>query len=163
MTFNGPTYHEQTQTQTEGRTKKKRHGLAGAVIGGALTGGIGSVAGGIADHGMGKDKSTATTNSRTFNIEDPSRLSLVLKELSSNKEVTVVLSAYQKDFDQIRNLKIFPNDPAGTKQPKQNQRNVTPQSINKLEEELAKYKSLLEKQLISQADYEAKKKQLLGL
>lgn len=163
MKFDGPNYHEETKTQTKGETKKKRHGLAGAVIGGVLTGGVGAIAGGVAGHGMGKDKISSNTNSRTLNVEDPSRLTLELEELSTGNKFVIVLAAYQKDFDKMRNLQIFPKEGHTKPKPQRNAKNPEPSDSNNLEEQLAKYKSLLDKQLITQEDYEAKKKQLLGL
>lgn len=157
MTFNGPNYHQKIHTEEKGKVKKKRHGLAGAVIGGALTGGVGAVAGGIVGHGMGKDEVTNNSITQSVNIEDPSTLTMELLNTLSNQVVTLTLRAFQSDYQKLQNLKLFPHIKDVISEDDTN--NVNDQNMRKLKN----LKKLLDSEIITQDEFDEKKKQILGL
>lgn len=168
INFAGPSYHEETKATGKVTTKKKRHGLAGSVVGTVLAPGVGTIAGAVVGHGMGKDKTTDNRDSSTYQVEDDSNLTLTLENVETKKIVVIGLAAKQADYQKLLNFKVFPLEDVLTapKENKINNSNVeTPsQAIdNTVVTELKQLKELLDEEIITQDEFDQKKKQLLNL
>ncbi|WP_203640722.1 SHOCT domain-containing protein [Levilactobacillus andaensis] len=151
ITFEGPQYQEVTETTGNGQTKKKRHGLAGTVIGTAIAPGVGTVAGAVAGHGMGKDKTSSKSQTTTKTVEVPANLTLVLHNKSNDDNITIGLSALQKDYQDFLNFK--------TTSPVTHHHELDDTTVA----ELKRLKELLETEVISQEEFDKKKAQLLDI
>ncbi|MCH4170569.1 MAG: SHOCT domain-containing protein [Lactobacillus sp.] len=175
--FSGPKYHEEvTATTTPGKqtVKKKRHGLSGAIIGGALTGGIGAVAGGLVGRGMGKDKistEAGTTSTSTKMVEDRALTVLKLEDIETAEKLTLQLSLFNSEFVELSNFTINVPEPEPVVETEIDEPSleINDASENPVKtpddafDEIRKYKALLDDDIISQEEFDAKKKELLGL
>lgn len=172
MDFAGPSYHEETKTTGKVKTKKKRHGLAGSVVGTVLAPGVGTIAGAVVGHGMGKDKTADNRDSSTYQVEDDSNLTLTLENVETKETIVIGLAAKQADYQKLLNFKVFPIEAAATVQI-ENDTTSTPiettsaQSVqtidNTMVAELKQLKELLDEEIITQDEFDQKKKQLLNL
>ncbi|WP_246287483.1 SHOCT domain-containing protein [Lacticaseibacillus absianus] len=181
--FAGAKYHEETtkqdssDTQSTGKTKKKRHGLGGAIIGTAF-GPLGTAAGAIVGSHVGKDKTTgtssttATSTSTTNQVEDPSSTEITLESVDDASTITVVLETMTNDYYKLKSFKVAPEESApqateppaapAAEAPADQPAPAAEPAVDPIAE-LRKYKALLDDEIISQEDFDAKKKQLLGL
>ncbi|WKF85993.1 SHOCT domain-containing protein [Lacticaseibacillus pantheris] len=177
--FAGQQTHEESvttgesHTDSNSKTKKHGHGLSGAVIGTMMMPGVGTIAGAVAGHGNGHSKTKGhsdTTNSsvtRNVTVEDDSQATIHLTD-NSGEHFQLIVTARQADWQQMQSFKwehtAVETDSKNTEQ----QPEVASQSIPSPAtadpvEELKKYKGLLDAGIINQDDFDAKKKQLLGL
>lgn len=174
--FAGPVYHEeatqQTDTKTKSKGKKKGHGLLGAAIGTVALGPLGTVAGAAIGAGHSKSKgesnTTGTTTSTTNQVEDDSSTELTLENASTGEQVLITLKTKTEDYQKLRSFKVIPvavaesaasvDEGAPTSEPATD---TTP-AVDPVEE-LRRYKGLLDDGIIEQEDFDAKKKELLGL
>jgi len=161
MEFEGPVYHEETKTTGNVKTKKKRHGLAGSVVGTVLAPGVGTLAGAVVGHGMGKDKTSDNRNSQTYQVEDSAPLNLTLENVETKETIIIVLAAKLADYQKLINLKVFPITSHIETTNENSQRN------KKIDEsvvaELKNLKDLLDAGIVSQEEFDQKKQQLLHL
>lgn len=166
MIFDGPNYHEETYTQEEGQTKKKRHGLDGTLIGGAF-GPAGAIAGGIAGHGMGKDKTTNNSVSQTVTVEDPSVLTMTLENVATSEVISVRFSAMNSDYQELFSFKVRIQEVKTPKrnavQPEQPKKQTSSALTDDAVDQLKRLKGLLDAEVITQDDFDVKKKQILGI
>ncbi|WP_143787313.1 SHOCT domain-containing protein, partial [Oenococcus oeni] len=131
---------------------KKHHGITRAVVGGALTGGTGAVVG-------------AVTGGKQFSVVNKLAIQIFFKnnkdyqELFINKKMKTDSSQYKKiqeDFNRLSSkldMIISTNSTADIKSP----------SSSNNPDDLIKFKSLLDQGMITQEEFEAKKKEILGL
>ncbi|WP_416353895.1 SHOCT domain-containing protein [Agrilactobacillus fermenti] len=170
--FDGPVFHEEVvETNTPGKQtiKKKRHGLSGAIIGGALTGGIGAVAGGLVGHGMGKDKITgeAGTNSTTTQrVEDQAHTVLTLENINTKETINLQLLLFNSEYIDLTSFKLYARQPeeidVSTNKIVEEKNIITKDTQRERFDEIREYKSLLDEGIITQEEFNAKKKDLLG-
>ncbi len=135
-----------------GDTIKKHHGITRAVVGGVLTNGAGAVVG-------------AVTGGKQFSAVNKLAIQIFFKnnkdyqELFINKKMKTDSSQYkkiQKDFNRLSSkldMIISTNSTADIKSP----------SSSNNPDDLIKFKSLLDQGVITQEEFEAKKKEILGL
>lgn len=132
-------------------------GLGRAVAGGLLFGGVGAVVGGVTGKKTGKPTCTNLQVKIVLtNSSEPAHyLTLINTE---TKKDSFIYKQYYKDAQDICS-KL-----EGIMQENQHQNNTqTVSAASDPAEELRKYKSLLDDGIISQEEFDAKKKQLLGL
>ncbi|WP_338214696.1 SHOCT domain-containing protein [Lacticaseibacillus salsurivasis] len=173
--FAGARYHEETQEQghsdTNSKGKKKSHGLAGAIIGTALAPGFGTVAGAIVggNSKKSKEKSTSDSNSTssTRQIEDDSQTTITLKNIADGETVEIVLTTKTKEYQELRAFKVEPvADEVVSRTNQATNSDASTEPIQAVDDPIAKlreYKSLLDDGIISQDEFDAKKKEILGL
>ncbi|MHA5147557.1 SHOCT domain-containing protein [Oenococcus oeni] len=135
-----------------GGTIKKHHGITRAVVGGALTGGAGAIVG-------------AVTGGKKFSAVNKLAIQIFFEnnkdyqELFINKKMKTDSSQYKKiqeDFNRLSSkldMIISTNSTADIKSP----------SSSNDPDDLIKFKSLLDQGMITQEEFEAKKKEILGL
>lgn len=163
--FDGPVYHEETHEDGTKSTKKKRHGLAGALIGTALAPGVGTLAGAIVGNGSGKDNGKNSVHTTTTRVEEQTNIRLYLENAQTHESIIAGILGKQIDYQELLNFKapeiIVPEvldniekDPVKTSQSL---------SIDDEIAELRKFKELVDDGIITQEEFEAKKKQILGI
>lgn len=141
----------------EGHSKTKKHGITRAVVGGALAGGAGAVVGAVTG-GKNFDYVDKLGVVITFKNNENIRLMLLNSE---TKKGGFVANTYYKEFHNICGILdgvINQNTIIQTQQ-------LSDSSANKISsaDEIAKFKKLLDNGTITQEEFDAKKKQLLGL
>ncbi len=159
--WSGPQYrtvtHSHTEGNTQGKTKLKGR-LLGDVVGSVLlTPGVGTVIG--AAHGTGNKKSKSKSNSQTITYDEQNEIdtpaTIKLKNIDTGQIVgiTIVCNSYIdseiRRFTFEHELQISPNN--------------TLTAINDPYEEIKKAKELLDMGILTQEEFDAKKKELLGL
>ncbi len=157
--WDGPQYNTYSTSRTAGTEKgeQKRKGrMLGAVAGSIVAPGIGTIIG--AAHGTGNKKSKKEHASNTITteqtVEVPSMATLKLQDLENNKIITLILSCTSLLANRL-SLVITNNE----------QNNYETESISAVDpyEEIKKVKELLDMGIITQEEFDAKKKELLGL
>ena len=154
--WGGPQYKVVTTSKTTGKNKEKtkRKGrVAGALIGTMLLPGVGTAIGGL--HGTGS-KTKGKDNSKTAQTEDAvekfSPATLTLKEVASGKIYRLVFNCNTSIDAQIRCFS-FDDSPSIAEAP----------SASDAIEQIKSLKELLDIGIITQEEFNAKKRQLLGL
>ncbi len=165
MSFAGPVYHEETiqkelSPATKTTVKKKHHGIAGTVIGTVLAPGVGTIAGAVVGSHTGKDKITdghaAKVSTSTKQVEDGAPLTLELRRLDNDEHITLVLAARTKDYDRIRSeIKV----PEVKDDNDEHSESISDEAVNQLK----KIKDLLDSGILTQEEFDTKKKQILNL
>lgn len=159
IAWNGPRYTTTTTSHTEGRDKgkvKRKGRFLGAVVGTIIAPGIGTAIG--AAHGTGNKKSKKNIVSDTLSTEHqsevPTPCSIKLKDIESNQCITLNLQCLsalanrlsllikEEKAEAIYNSSSINSDPY---------------------EEIKKAKELLDMGIITQDEFDIKKKQLLDL
>ncbi|KRM72724.1 hypothetical protein FC34_GL000434 [Lacticaseibacillus brantae DSM 23927] len=172
--FDGPRYHEEIQetskSDTKSKGRKKGHGLSGAVIGTILMPGVGTVAGAIAGGHSGKNKgksnTTTTATTTTNQVEDDSHTVVTLQQVETSDNVEIVLVTKTKDYQELRAFKL---EPTPESEQTESHGPVAGEVTGVVDTEtdpvleIKKYKALLDDGILSQEEFEAKKKQILGL
>ena len=129
-------------------------GLGRAVVGGVLFGGIGAVVGGI----TGKKKSKPGCNSLKIKItlNDINNSSVYVNFITTSVKKNSFI--YKTEFDLaqkcLSTLQVITNDAT---------ENIKESSTGSDADEIRKFKKLLDEGIITKEEFEAKKKQLLGL
>lgn len=165
--WNGPKYKTITNSQTVGTEQKK--GKAGKVIGGAALGAmtfnpIGVLVGaGAGAMSKGKKNTHQNTTSTTDEIEVPTPATLKLKNLETHEFKGFMITCNTIIDSQIHKF-AFSND---FSTPEPSPRNVVENdsienAINPYDE-VKQLKELLDMDIITQEEFDTKKKQLLGL
>ena len=133
----------------KGHSKNKKHGIARAVTGGVLFGGVGAIVGATTG---GKDFDFIDRLSLTIHATDGRSITLdfVTKETKVNKKTNAL---YEQFYD-IKALLdgLLADRPVETKTA----------SVDDMDQ-IRKLKGLLDDGIITQAEFDAKKKQLLNL
>ena len=143
---------------TENGSTVSEGGVGRAVTGGLLFGGVGAVVGGVT---AGTNK--VITNMRfRISFNNKYRNSLDFAIIPTGKECKVGSSTYnmyRRQADSLLSLFDYMCNQANIEK----MNNDTKQSNISSADELMKFKELLDKGVINQDEFEAKKKQLLGL
>ncbi|MFS8161488.1 SHOCT domain-containing protein [Lacticaseibacillus rhamnosus] len=180
LEFAGPVYHEeqktesQSDTKTNSKTKKHRHGLGGAVIGTMLAPGIGTLAGAVIGGQSGKDKTKGQSSTQasgsviTSQVEDDSSTIVYLVNKETGEKLQIALSTKTADYQRLQSFKLDePAQSIESPDPAIAEEKVAPENIaapvNDPVAELKKYKGLLDEGIITQEEFDTKKKQLLDL
>lgn len=139
-----------------------RGGLGRALVGGALFGGVGAIVGGVT--GKKKNKLTCTSLMIKITVNDTARPVEYIKFITSSTYKTglVYKSAYKNAQEIMSLLQLIANKVCEKKAAAQNPPVVVMQSVSAVDE-IRKLKELLDDGIISQDEFEAKKKQLLGI
>lgn len=163
-TWSGPQYKTvlKTDTQEEKHGESKRKGrLLGAAVGTVLAPGVGTAIGAMAGTGK-KHKGSSDTHSVTYEeqIELDTPAQMVIKNVDNDELITIDFSCNTninnllKQFVQSHSIKISTQS--------------TPIDVEAIEkedpfEELKKMKELLDLGIISQEEFDKKKKEVLNL
>ena len=156
--WNGPILKNVTYNRTvsNGNGKIKKTGrMTGAVLGTLIAPGAGTIIGAMAGTGNKKINNTVHSETITTNdlIETKSPATLSLKKLSSNENVIIEFECDSKIRDFI--LPLIP---------KSNENTVSDSKLTADPyEELKKLKELLDMGIVTQEEFDKKKKELLGL
>lgn len=157
--WNGPQYKVVTNSKTVGneKGKQKRKGrFIGAAVGTMLLPGVGTVIG--AAHGTGNKKNKKDIVSNTYtteeNIEVPSPAKLKLQNVESGEIIKLMISCKSEIASRL-SLAISENESSDANYSKS-------ETIDPYEE-VKKAKELLDMGIITQEEFDIKKKQLLGL
>ena len=134
------------------KTKSKK-GIGKAIVGGALFGGVGAVAGAVAGNSKGK-----TTSSQ----KEIHHYSLVLKVNDFQKPSFIVSLDSEEIAEEVVTIFDLLVGNAAVKQDSKRSSVPTDSSLDSFEQ-MKKYKELLDAGIISQQEYDAKKKELLKL
>lgn len=128
-----------------------QHGITRAIAGGLLAGGVGAIVG--ASTG-GKNIQTVNNLAIVINIKniEPRRITYV------NVPVDINNPAYQKAYNLFKQACLILDHVTHDKND-----NLNTQQIVDPADEIRKFKKLADDGIITQAEFEAKKKQLLGL
>lgn len=152
VSFNweGPKYEERSETITQ--TTSKKSGLGRAVVGGVLAGPAGAIVGGM----TGKSKGEATSTTRFYQEEVASPGILVLKDIETSAEHQLEMSIKQRTASVIQEMHKLSQ--------KQELPKTNPDAIvNNDLDEIRKYKQLVDEGIITESEFEKKKKQILGI
>ena len=133
-------------------------GIGSAIVGGALFGGVGAVVGSTA--GKKKIKQTCTNLTVKITVNNMAAPVEYIKLITSttNKRSMVYRGAYQDAQEIISLLQLICNQ-------KNTVKNASHESAHQLSavDEIRRYKELMDEGIITEEEFQAKKKQLLGL
>lgn len=138
----------------QGHNEKKHHGLTRAVVGGVLAGGVGAVVGAATGH---KQTDYIDHLGLVVNLKDGSNFELVfIRKIEQCKSNSLDARGSIKQMNSYISL-LDSIIAKNQNQPVQNKTKADPA------DEILKYKKLADQNIISQEEFEAKKKQLLNL
>ena len=156
--WDGPKYEEYIITNNEVNENvhtHRTHHLLGALAGDVLAGGLGAVIGGVAGLGSKSDVSSSTTSTSTPETEEvPAKAKITLEDASSHDVFTVDFMC-TSDLDQtFKKFYVFKGNP-----------DPDNKNLAKMDpfEEMEKMKKMLDEGIISQEEFDRKKKELLGV
>ncbi|WP_411682457.1 SHOCT domain-containing protein [Clostridium thailandense] len=132
-------------------------GIGSAVVGGTLFGGVGAIVGGI----TGGKKTKPVCNNLKIkitidNIENPA-VYINLITIPTRKNRSTYKKAYDLAHECLSVLQLICNNKETLKQEN------TPSTEISSADEILKYKKLLDEEIITQEEFDAKKKQLLNI
>ena len=145
----------------EGHNQTKKHGITRAVVGGVIAGGAGAVVGAVTG-GKNYDYIDKLGVVITFSNNENIRLMFLNSE---TKKGGFVANGYYKQFHDVCGVldaTISKNNQHLQLEQQKKLANSNSNSISAADE-ISKYKKLLDDGAITQEEFEAKKKQLLGL
>ncbi len=154
--WSGPQYKVITSSKTTGKSKdktKRKGRVGGAVLGTILLPGVGTAIGAL--HGTGsktKGKQDSNTIQSEDTIEKDCLATLMIKEISTGKVYPLSFNCNSVTDAKIR---CFQFENTNSSEPQNNTSSPA--------EEIKAYKELLDIGAITQEEFDAKKKQLLGL
>lgn len=170
--WNGPQYNTITNSNTQGTEIKK--GKAGKIGVGAIAGsliapGIGTAVGAAMGAGSkGKKNTQSNTTSISKKMEIPTPATIKIKNIETSEIFGLTFNCTSQLDSKIKALRFESEIPAKT-EPEiliedngQPEATVSP-SATDLYEELKKLKELLDMDIITQEEFDIKKKQLLAL
>lgn len=131
-------------------------GLGRAVAGGLLFGGVGAIVGGVT--GGKKSKSICTSLKIKITLNDISKPVVYIDfiKASTKKDSIIYKSMYKSAQECLSVLQLIVNSQEASQED-------NPQPIVSSADEILKFKNLLDQGIISQEEFEVKKKQLLGI
>ena len=131
-------------------------GLGGAVVGGALLGGVGAIVGGV----TGKRATSQIISNMTVKIIidrlDMPAVYIPLIAFPVKAGSMLHVNAFNAAHEVISALTVIRNR-------QQEHDEQLPSADHSAADEIAKFKKLLDKEIITQKEFETKKKQLLGI
>ena len=139
-------------------------GAGGAIAGGLLFGGVGAIVGAS----TGKKKATGKCSSLRVKITVRSRVSpveyidLIKGNGSVSKKSSIYKNAIQTAQEILSIFQVMIHQSQVNKQESKQNPQVVLQQVN-IPDEIRKYKELMDDGIITQEEFDAKKKQLLGL
>lgn len=139
----------------EGHNERKHHGITRAIVGGTIAGGAGAIIGAVTG---GKDFDYIDQLGVSINFEDGSSIQLMLINSQEKKNGIVAKVAY-KNFYNICGIldSQISNNLASESDSNRKNKNID------VADEIYKFKKLMDNGVITQGEFEAKKKQLLNL
>lgn len=160
FSWDGPQYTDIVITDGDSKGKEHRTGhLAGAVIGTVLLPGAGTIIGAV--HGTGKkSKGTSHSESHTETKEIDVPANLVLENVSTHQQITIGFKCNNAMYAKLMNA--FPGL-SELNNPRIEESYSEQTSSTDSMDQILKLKQLLDAGAISQEEFDAKKKQLLGL
>lgn len=182
--FNGPTYKTVFDSHTSGDSttnsetdtvKKGKSGrvAAGAVLGTVLLPGVGTVVGAYAGSkgkekkkkkGSKKTKHDSRTSETTQEIEVKSLAKVNLLRISNNRKITLTINADTKDYNNLLSLQTYdPEDTKSVAAPIQEEAPHSAQPLKNAVAELKELKELVDMGILTQEEFDKKKKELLNL
>ncbi len=167
FSWDGPKYRNVTKSETIGKEKgktKRKGRLIGAAVGTIVAPGIGTVIG--AAHGTGNKKSKNKIRSNTVtydeDVEIDSTAFIKLKKLDTNEIISLCVTCNNKIYNELLAFEL--NQDQTYKFEEETDENTDEEIYNTDPyEEVKKAKELLDMGIISQEEFDAKKKELLGL
>lgn len=142
----------------EGHNQTKKHGITRAVVGGVIAGGAGAVVGAVTG-GKNYDYIDKLGVVITFKNNENIRLMFLTSE---TKKGGLIANNYYKQFHDVCGV-LDATINKNTQQLQLEQQKKLANSGPSSADEIAKFKKLAEDGIITQEEFEAKKKQLLGL
>lgn len=138
----------------DGESIIKKSGIGRAVVGGALLGGVGAVVGSVT--GKQKTKSICKSLKIKITISDISNPTVYINFISTEtkKDSRVYKTAYNSAQECLSVLQLICN--------RENDVQINTTQVSNADE-ILKYKNLLDDGIITNEEFEAKKKQLLGI
>lgn len=145
----------------EGHNQTKKHGITRAVVGGAIAGGAGAIVGAVTG-GKNYDYIDKLGVVITFSNNENIRLMFLNSE---TKKGGFVANGYYKQFHDVCGVLDATISKNTQRLQFEQQKKLTNPSSSSTSaaDEIAKYKKLADDGIITQEEFEAKKKQLLGL
>lgn len=139
----------------DGESIIKKSGIGRAVTGGVLFGGVGAIVGGVT--GKQKTKSICKSLKIKITVSDINNPTVYINFIPSEtkKDSWIYKNAYNSAQECLSVLQLICNNSEN-----EVQNNASPISNA---DEILKYKNLLDNGIITQEEFEAKKKQLLGI
>lgn len=166
--WDGPLYQLRTMTDavSQSKTKSGRRGrLLGAVVGSVLAPGVGTIVGAAVGTG-GKSKTKGMAHSETYQeqVEVPAPCRIVLERMDTHAEVTITTDLMSDKAPDYLGLVQDFGGPAYDDAPQASVQAI-PESVQTADpyEELKKAKELLDLGILTQAEFDAKKTELLNL
>lgn len=141
------------EVNQRGHDEHKHHGITRALVGGALAGGVGAIIGATTG---GSDKEYTDHLGLIITLKDGSNFEIPFLRIKDKTTSLNVKDAYSKMQDVISMIE------AGMQATKEKSSNSS-QVKDDVPSEIRKYKELADDGIISQEEFEAKKKQLLNL
>lgn len=164
-TWSGPQYKTvlKTDTKEEHKGKTKRKGrLLGAAVGSVIAPGVGTVIGAMAGTGNKKHQGATDSHSVTYEeyVEFDTPASMRIKNINDNEIITIDFNCnttINNSLKQFIQTKSIGTDNLSMP--------IDVEAIEKEDpyEEIKKLKELLDMDIISQEEFDKKKKQILGL
>lgn len=144
----------------EGYNKTKKHGITRAVVGGAIAGGAGAIVGAVTG---GKNFEYIKKLGVIITFDNNENIELVFMK-GEAKKGGFVANAYYKDFHKVCGILdgVLAKNNNLQLQMMQQETDATSNNFSTADE-IAKFKSLLDDGAITQAEFDAKKQQLLDL
>ena len=149
--WSGPKFVQRSNTTTETTGKKK--GIGRAIIGGAIAGPAGAIVGGV----TGKSTGTSTSNTSFYEEEVATKSLMVLKDLEDNEHMTLQIKIFSKDAEIISTMLAKENSTKSIFVESPTKPTTDPF------DEVIRFKELLDQGIITQDEFDIKKKELLGL
>lgn len=143
------------QINRNGHTEKKHHGITRAVVGGALAGGVGAIVGATTG---GKNNDYVDHLGVIINLRDGSNDEIVIHSLGKEKA-----NSFSAKMDESDLKSLISDIEAGMAAVADESNNLSDSTVHDTADEIAKFKKLADEGTITQAEFEAKKKQLLNL
>lgn len=129
-------------------------GLGRALVGGALFGGVGAVVGGVTGHKKNKPICDSLRIKITVNDMNNPAVYINFVETKTKKDGFLYKALYKSAQECLSTLQLVCN---GVKPTEENNNTISSA------DEILKFKKLMDDGVITQEEFEAKKKQLLGL
>ena len=149
--WSGPKIVQRSNTTTETTGKKK--GIGRAIIGGVIAGPAGAIVGGV----TGKSKGTSTSNTSFYEEEIATKSILLLEDVENKEHMTLHIKIFSKDAEIISTMLTKTNTT------KLNLSKDSTTIVDNPFDEVIKFKELLDLGIITQEEFDDKKRKLLGL